>query len=157
MRANEFITIKQHLSELAPLMPRNNSVAQARRGTVQTGSSMSTIKSSGTVGPNQTVGTQPRSQSGMTTPTTPTPANGGVKQQVSNQGTVTQAEIELDKAIAPGKIIPLPTASGTPTNFKITRVTGNEVEIKNPLGAKDPSQPNKLTYSRDDLKKSIVI
>lgn len=139
MRADEFITLEQKLGEVAPIITRNNTVAQARRGVSQvkqpTGS-MSTTKSTGTQGTPQSA----------------------VKQQIPDQGQVTQAEIELDKAIAPGKTIPLPSAgTGKPTNFKVTKVSGDEVEIENPDGKKDPNQPNKLTYNRDDIKKSIAI
>ena len=139
MRADEFITLEQKLGEVAPIITRNNTVAQARRGVSQvkqpTGS-MSTTKSTGT----------------QRTP------QSAVKQQIPDQGQVTQAEISLDKAIAPGKTIPLPSAgTGKPTNFKVTKVSGDEVEIENPDGKKDPNQPNKLTYNRDDIKKSIAI
>jgi len=118
MRAEEFITLEQKLDEVVPLMTRNNSIEQARRGVTQikqpTGS-ISTNKPTGTQGTPQSV----------------------VKKQIPNQGDVTKAQIEVDRAIAPGKTVPLPAAgTGKPTNFKITRVSGNEVEIENPDGKK---------------------
>jgi hypothetical protein len=139
MRANEFITLEQKLDEVVPLITGNNSIAQARRGVSQA------PRPTGSVSTNKTIGTQGTPQS-------------TAKNQMPDQGQVTKAEIEIDRAIAPGKTIPLPSAgTGKPTNFKITKVSGDEVEIENPDGQKDPSQPNKLTYNRNDIKKSIAI
>lgn len=62
-----------------------------------------------------------------------------------------------DKLIKPGAQIQLPTAGpGGKQPFKVTKIQGNEVEIENP-DAKDPTQPNKLVYNRDDLKRSITL
>lgn len=139
MRANEFITLEQKLDEVVPLITRNNSVAQARRGISQV------KQTTGSVATNKPKGTQGTPQS-------------AVKKQIPDQGQVTKAEIELDRAIAPGKTIPLPTAgTGKPSKFKVTKVSGDEVEIENPDGKKDPNQPNKLTYNRDDIKNSIAV
>lgn len=62
-----------------------------------------------------------------------------------------------DKLIKPGAQIQLPTAGpGGKQPFKVTKIQGNEVEIENP-DAKDPTQPNKLVYNKDDLKRSITL
>jgi len=58
--------------------------------------------------------------------------------------------------IKPGKAIPLPTEKGS-QNFKVSKIQGNEVEIENPAAMKDPSQPKKVVYKKDDLKRSLTI
>ena len=63
-----------------------------------------------------------------------------------------------DQLLRPGKKIKLPTQGpGGPQDFTVTKVTGDEVEIKNPEGNKSPNQPNKLVYNKDDIKKTINI
>ena len=62
-----------------------------------------------------------------------------------------------DQMLQPGKEVELPTqGTGGPQKFKVTKVAGNEVEIENPEGNKNPSQPRKLVYTKDDLKKSMA-
>lgn len=69
-------------------------------------------------------------------------------------------KMALDKAkdaiLRPGQAIKLPTPKGD-QEFKVTKITGDEVEIENPEGNKSPNQPNKITYYKDDLKKSMSI
>lgn len=63
-----------------------------------------------------------------------------------------------DQLLRPGKKIKLPTQGpGGPQDFEVTKVSGDEVEIKNPEGNKSPNQPNKLVYNKDDIKKTINI
>lgn len=62
-----------------------------------------------------------------------------------------------DALIQPGKKVILPTQQGTAQPYKITKVAGDEVEIENPDAIKDPNQPEKITYKKQDLKKSISI
>lgn len=139
MRAKDFITLEQKLDEVMPLITNQNSLARAKQSTkVANKTPSGTLGSAGTIKPKGTA--QQQTQSAPT------------------QADVTQAEIQIDKAIQPGKQIPLPTAgTGKPQNFKITAVKGDEVEIENPDGQRDPNQPNKLTYKRTDIKKSIAI
>lgn len=138
MRATEFITLEQKLDEVIPLITNSNSLAVAKQNASVTNKQTKTM---GTVGTVKTKGTVQQQ-----TQQTPEPAD------------ITQAEIQIDKAIQPGKQIPLPTAgTGRPQNFRITAVKGDEVEIENPDGHRDPNQPNKLTYKRKDIKKSIAI
>jgi hypothetical protein len=69
-------------------------------------------------------------------------------------------KMALDKAkdamIRPGQSVKLPTAQGA-QEFKVTKVAGDEVEIENPEGNNSPNQPNKVTYYKDDLKKSMAV
>jgi hypothetical protein len=138
MRATEFITLEQKLDEVIPLITNSNSLAVAKQNASVTNKQTKTM---GTIGTVKTKGTMQQQ-----TKQTPEPAD------------ITQAEIQIDKAIQPGKQIPLPTAgTGRPQNFRITAVKGDEVELENPDGHRDPNQPNKLTYKRKDIKKSIAI
>jgi hypothetical protein len=137
MRATEFITLEQKLDEVIPLITNSNSLAVAKQNASVTNKQ---TKTTGTVGTVKTKGTVQQQ-----TQQTPEPAD------------ITQAEIQIDKAIQPGKQIPLPTGAGRSQNFRITAVKGDEVEIENPDGHRNPNQPNKLTYKRKDIKKSIAI
>jgi hypothetical protein len=138
MKANEFLTLEHQLDEVMPLITNSNSLAKAKQNSNIARKNTGTMGSVGTIKPKGTAQQQ--------TQQTPEPAD------------ITQAEIQIDKAIQPGKQIPLPTAgNGKPQNFKITAVKGDEVEIENPSGHRDPNQPNKLTYKRSDIKKSIAI
>lgn len=69
-------------------------------------------------------------------------------------------KMALDKAkdamIRPGQKVKLPTQKGD-QEFKVTKVAGDEVEIENPEGNNSPNQPNKVTYYKDDLKKSMSV
>lgn len=138
MRAKDFITLSQQLDEVMPLVTNSNSLAKAKQNSQVIKKTSGTMGSTGTIKPRGTVQQQ--------------------TQNAPDQADITQAEIQVDKAIQPGKQIPLPTAgTGKPQNFKITAVKGDEVEIENPDGHRDPNQPNKLTYKRQDIKKSIAI
>jgi hypothetical protein len=52
----------------------------------------------------------------------------------------------------PGAKINLPSTTGKVGNFKITKVTGDQVEIENPDKFKVPGEPDKLTFTRDELQ-----
>lgn len=60
-----------------------------------------------------------------------------------------------NKELRPGQKVSLPTDQGDEQEFKITRDMGNEVEIENPEGATDPSQPNRVVYNKSDLEKAL--
>jgi hypothetical protein len=61
-----------------------------------------------------------------------------------------------DQSIKPGAELDLPTVGpGGTEKFKVSRVTGDDVEIENPNPA--PGEPNKTVYKKQDLKKSITL
>jgi hypothetical protein len=63
-----------------------------------------------------------------------------------------------DQLLRPGSSIQLPIdTKGTTSNFAVTKVAGDEIEIDNPQALKDPSQPKKLIYKKSDLKKSMSL
>jgi hypothetical protein len=137
MRSIEFISETQKLDEVIPLIAKTNSLAQAQAGMKASG--RGTIGTVGTTGTQKTVGTP---QSGQTI----------------NPTQIQAADKKLDQAIRPGAEIPLPTVgTGGPQKFKVTKVQGDEVEVENPEGDSDSTQPKKLTFKKDDVKKSIAI
>src|SRR6056297_1965855 len=68
-----------------------------------------------------------------------------------------ELERQKDNQLRPGKSVKLPTDQGKEADFKITRDMGDEVEIENPEGQNDPTQPNKLVYNKQDLKKGMRV
>jgi hypothetical protein len=136
MRARDFLTEEHLLNEVMPVITRNNSLAQAKKNigiTKKTVGSTSTIKPTGT---------------------------SGTKQQAANNlepEKVRAADQAVDRLIRPGAEIPLPTNLGRAEKFKITQIKGDEVEIENPDARRDNAQPKKITFKRDDIKKSIAI
>jgi len=93
--------------------------------------------------PNDTVGTQDKVPMGST----------GTQ---GTQGTrSTSSAINKQSNIKAGQTIKLPaqTTTGKPgpqKPFKITKVKGDEVEIKNPMPK--PGEPDKVTYKKQDLE-----
>lgn len=63
-----------------------------------------------------------------------------------------------DNMLRPGNKIKLPTkTAGGPSEFKVTRVQGQDVEIENPDANTNKDEPQKIVYNKDDLKKSIQV
>lgn len=61
-----------------------------------------------------------------------------------------------DQSIKPGSELDLPTSGpGGTEKFKVSRVSGDDVEIENPNPA--PGEPNKTVYKKQDLKKSMTL
>lgn len=81
-------------------------------------------------------------------------------QQQSPQQSKQQGSQQTAKGLRPGQKVSLPTDQGDEQEFKVTGVTGGtsdkgEIEIENPDGMKDPSQPNRVVYNKSDLEKVI--
>jgi hypothetical protein len=52
--------------------------------------------------------------------------------------------------LKPGQKVQMPAGpAGMPTDFKITKAMGNEVEIENPNPK--PGEPNKFVFNKDEL------
>jgi len=61
-----------------------------------------------------------------------------------------------DQSIKPNSEIELPTAGpGGTEKFKVSSISGDEVEIENPNPA--PGEPNKTVYKKDDIKQSMSL
>jgi hypothetical protein len=139
MRADEFINSDEKLDEILPL------IGMAARSVA--GMAAKNIGKSVAGAAAQKIGQKISGMSGtQTQPTVP----GDNK-----------AYADIDRAkntlLQPGKKLVLPTQTGKPQTFKITKVAGDEVEIENPDAVRDPSQPDKVTYNKQDIKKSISI
>ena len=57
--------------------------------------------------------------------------------------------------LKPGTNIQMPTTTGQVGNFKVTRVTANDVEIENPDKLKNPNEPDRVIYNKQDLAKAM--
>jgi len=88
--------------------------------------------------PNATVGSQADA---------PTPMGStGTQGTTGTKPTGTQTS-----PVKQGKTIRMPAGTAKkPTNFKITKVQGDDVEIENPLPK--PGEPKKFTYKKQDLE-----
>ncbi len=139
MRADEFINSDEKLDEILPL------IGMAARSVA--GMAAKNIGKAAVGAAAQKIGQKVSGMAGaQKQPTVP-----------GDNKTYADADRAKDTLLQPGKKLVLPTQAGTPQAFKITKVAGDEVEIENPDAVKDPSQPDKITYNNQDIKKSISI
>jgi hypothetical protein len=166
MRAKEFISEKEKLDEILPLI---TGAASLVGGAASLAGGVASAAGSIAKGVGKGIGA---AASGIGS------AVGGIGNAVGAVGNRAASAIGLgsrkpkapdlkqlrdvdrakDQLIRPGKKIILPTQGiGGPQAFNITKVQGDEVEIENPDGNKSPNQPNKLVYNKGDIKKSITL
>jgi hypothetical protein len=89
--------------------------------------------------PNATVGGQEEQPMGAT-------GSQGTQGTSGTKPTGTQAD-----PVKQGNLIKLPAGqTKKPTNFKVTNVKGDDVEIENPMPK--PGEPKKFTYKKQDLE-----
>ena len=161
MRASDFIREDEKLNELLPLVVGG---ARAIAGGAKTLAKVGAVKNAtqtatGRVG--KPMGSTP-TQGNPNATQTNTPQQPNQQQQQPNQQQQPDAkqqqaaDIARDNMIKPGQSIPLPTEKGS-QNFKVGKMQGDEVEIENPSAMKDPTQPKKVVYKKDDLKRSLTI
>lgn len=139
MRADEFINRDEKLDEILPL------VGMAARSVA--GMAAKNIGKAVAGAAAQKIGQKVSGMSG----TQPQPTVPGDNKAYAD------SDRAKDTLLQPGKKLVLPTQAGKPQTFKITKVAGDEVEIENPDAVRDPSQPDKVTYNKQDIKKSISI
>ena len=101
--------------------------------------------------PNAVVGTQ--STTNIKSAATPASTTQPPTTNSKMQGNVDPAMTN----IKPGANLQLPTGTGKMGNFKISKVMGKNIEIENPDKNKNPNEPDKLIYNKDDLIKSMGI
>jgi hypothetical protein len=101
--------------------------------------------------PNEVVGTQ--SNTNIKSAATPASTTQPPTAKPAMQGNVDPAMAN----IKPGANLQLPTGTGKMGNFKISKVMGKNIEIENPDKNKNPNEPDKLIYNKDDLIKSMGI
>ncbi len=177
MRSNEFISEQQQLDEILPLLVGAargvaagvgaagrvaGKMAGAARGVVGAASTAGRM-AAGKLGaaddqepqaqnnPNAVVGTQstPNIKSAAAPAVTTQPPTANPKMQGNADAALAN--------IKPGANLQLPTGSGKMNNFKISKVMGKNIEIENPDKNKNPTEPDKLIYNKDDLIKSMGI
>jgi cytoskeletal protein RodZ len=181
MRASEFIREDEKLNELLPLVVGGaRAIAGGAKTLAKFGAAKNATQTAvGRVGkpmgstptqgnPNATQPTQQQQpnatqptqqqQPNATQPTQQQQPNATqpTQQQQPNQQQQKAADIAKDNLIKPGQSIPLPTGKGS-QDFKVGKIQGDEVEIENPAAASDPTQPKKVVYKKDDLKRSLTI
>ena len=139
MRAREFISEEQRLNEFLPLV---GLAARAIGGAVAKKAAGGIAQRAGANIARKAVGTI---------------AGNKQTKQSSNPIQDRNAERAKDQLIKPGATVNLPTDNNKTQNYKVTKVTGDEVEIENPAIKQNPNQPNKLVYKKQDLKKSLNI
>lgn len=72
---------------------------------------------------------------------------------VGTQGTQV-SQTPASAMLKPGQKVQMPAGpNNMPTDFKITRAMGNEVEIENPNPK--PGEPNKFVFNKDELDKMM--
>jgi hypothetical protein len=164
MRASEFINENERLDELLPL------VVGAARGVAAGAKVLSKIgaakkksqQATGRVGdpmgaPAGAAPTQPAGAAVKADPQGQTNApQSTVAPDQANPQQAAQIDRAKDQLIQPGKNIPLPTDVGI-KNYKVGKIQGDEVEIENPAAKKNPTEPSKVIYKKDDLKRSLSL
>ena len=151
MRASDFIREEEQLNELLPLVIAGaRGVAAGAKTLSKIGAAKKTAQTAtGRVG--KPMGTEPtQGNPNATQTTTPTQQPNAQPDQAQQA-----ADVAKDNMIKPGKSVALPTKDGS-QEFKVAKIQGNDVEIENPDAAKDPSQPKKVVYNKDDLKRSMT-
>lgn len=159
MKADEFITEDDRLDEILPLlvgaargvgMAAKAGIGAAKLGAKAVGAA---ANAAGAVAKG--VGSAARAVGSVAS----APAK-GVGQQAANKvaGTAKDKALDIakDQLLKPGSTITLPSATGQ-TNYKVSSLRGNDVELDNPDAQKDPTQPTKLLYKKDNIKKNMAI
>jgi hypothetical protein len=163
MRANEFIKENERLDELLPL------VIGAARGVAAGAKVLSKIgamkkmsqQATGRVGdpmgePAGAAPPQPAGAAPVGPQVQPTTPQATAAPTQANPQQAAQMDRAKDQMIKPGGEIPLPTDKGI-QNYTVGQIQGDEVEIVNPDAKKNPTEPAKVIYKKDDLKRSLTI
>lgn len=152
MRLNEFVTEKEQLDEVLPLI---TGAAALAGGAMKLAGGVASGVGSVAKGVGAGVGAVAK---GAGSALGKTIGALGPKDTAIDPEQERDVDRAKDQLLRPGKKIKLPTQGpGGPQDFEVTKVTGDEVEIKNPEGPKSPNQPNKLVYNKQDIKKTISI
>lgn len=174
MRADEFISEEQKLDEILPLLVgAARGVAAAAGGAAKVAGKVGAAVGRGVVGAANSVGKLAASSLGsdtahadpnsvVGTQTKPNIKTSEVPPKPSTQRPTVTPALQ-DKAattmtnLKPGANLQLPTGTGRVGNFKISKVMGQNIEIENPDKNKNPNEPDKLVYNKDDLMKSLGV
>jgi hypothetical protein len=177
MKADEFITEDDRLDEILPLlvgaargvgMAARAGIGAAKLGAKAVGAAAnaasavakgvgSAARAVGSVAsaPSKGVGSAARAVGSVAS----APSK-GVGQQAASKvaGTAKDKALDIakDQLLKPGSTITLPSATGQ-ADYKVSSLRGNDVELDNPDAQKDPTQPTKLLYKKDNIKKNMAI
>ena len=176
MRANEFISEEQQLDEILPLLVgAARGVAAAAGGAAKVAGKVGAAVGRGVVGAASSVGKLAANKLGsepepeqdtpngvVGTQTQPNVKTSEIPPKPSTQRPTITPALQTKAASAmtnlkPGTNLELPTGTGRVGNFKISKVMGQNVEIENPDKDKNPNEPDKLVYNKDDLMKSMGV
>jgi hypothetical protein len=165
MRAHEFITEKEKLDEILPLITGAARVAggvasgvgalargaSAVVGGVARGAGavargvgkgVGAVSKTVGIGGSSSIG-EPMGQADQT-------------QEPKDAGQRAAMDRVKDQMVKPGSEINMATPGpGGPQAFKVTSMQGDNVEIENPKPA--PGEPKKVVYNKNDIKKSMTI
>jgi hypothetical protein len=99
------------------------------------------------MGPNAKVGSQPAGQNNPG-------QNAQAQQNKSKMGEPDSDDSnnDFEQQLKPGGQLELTNTKGQKQSFKVSKISGDEVEIENPEAKKSPSQPEKIIYKKEDLK-----
>lgn len=182
MRADEFISEKQKLDEILPLLVgAARGVAAAAGGAAKVAGKVGAAVGRGVVGAASSVGKLAANKLGsdpeselepnpeqdtpnavVGTQTKPNVKTSAIPPKPSTQRPSVTPALQTKAASAmtnlkPGVNLQLPTGTGRVGNFKISKVMGQNVEIENPDKDRNPNEPDKLVYNKDDLMKSLGV
>jgi hypothetical protein len=174
MRASEFISEEQKLDEILPLLVgAARGVAAAAGGAARVAGKVGAAATRGVVGAANSVGKLAASKLGsdqepndpnkvVGTQTQPNVKTSQIPPKPSTQRPSVTPALQDKAAMAmanlkPGANLQLPTGTGRVGNFKISKVMGQNIEIENPDKNKNPNEPDKLIYNKDDLMKSLGV
>jgi len=144
MRADEFISEKQKLDEILPLITGAASLAGGvARGAGAVASGVGKGVGAAVKGIGKAVGAAGSAVAKKL----------GPKDDEEDSPELDQAK---DQMLKPGNDIELPTSTtGGPSKFKITGRRGPDVELQNPDAATNALEPAKIVYKADALKKAM--
>lgn len=178
MRASEFISEEQKLDEILPFLAgAARGVAAAAGGAAKVAGKVggavarnvvgATANSVGRMAANKlgsdnTAAGQQTPNGVIGTQSQPNVKSSQIPPKPSTQSTTTASAAQDNPAamltkITPGANLQLPTGTGKVGNFKISKIMGKDVEIENPDKNKNPNEPDKLVYNKDDLMKSMGV
>lgn len=162
MRATEFIDETQKLDEVLPLVAMaGRAVAAGAARAV--GRGIKSLVGGGAepeaddAGPNAKVGTQTNTPTAPVAPTAP--ASAGTTGQTApptfskTPGGKTSQTPPMQ--LRPGSDIELPSENGTVNKFRVTKVTGDDVEIENPDKTRNPQEPSRMIFKKRDLEQGM--
>lgn len=150
MRLKEFVTEEERLDELLPLV---TGAAALAGGAAKLAGGVASGVGAAARGIGKGVGAVARG-----TGKAIGAVGSAAAKKIGQKDDTPEIDQAKDNMLRPGNKIKLPTkTAGGPSDFKVTRVQGQDVEIENPDANTNNAEPQKVVYKRDDLKKNIQV